>query len=161
VTVSLIWAQARDGVIGNSGEIPWHLPEDMAMFKDLTMGSTVVMGRLTWDSLPERFRPLPGRRNVVVTRQAGWQADGATPASSVRAALEAASGEVWVIGGAQIYAAALPFADRLVVTEIDEAYDGDCFAPPIDDAWRVDEATAWQPSSNGLRYRVTTYEQAS
>jgi dihydrofolate reductase len=161
LTVSLIWAQVRGGVIGNAGAIPWHLPEDLAMFKELTMGSTVVMGRITWDSLPDRFRPLPGRTNVVVTRQDGWNADGATSAPSVAAALESADGEVWVIGGAQIYAAAMPFADRLVVTEIDERYDGDCVAPPIDDAWRVDEANAWQPSSNGLRYRVTTYQRAS
>lgn len=161
MTVSLIWAEARDRVIGANGAIPWHLPEDMAMFKELTMGSTVVMGRLTWDSLPARFRPLPGRANVVVTRQSDWQADGASAATGVEAALEAADGDVWVIGGAQIYQAALPFADKLVVTEIDEAYDGDAFAPEIGDVWQVDQATAWQPSTNGLRYRVTTYERAS
>lgn len=161
MTVSLIWAEARDRVIGFAGAIPWHLPEDMAMFRELTMGGTVVMGRATWDSLPERFRPLPGRRNVVLTRQAGWQAEGATPAPSVDAVLGAASGEVWVIGGGQVYDAAMPFADRLVVTEIDESYEGDTFAPAIDDGWRVDEATAWQQSTNGLRYRVTTYERAS
>ncbi|MBF4571471.1 dihydrofolate reductase [Herbiconiux sp. VKM Ac-1786] len=87
MTVSLIWAEARGGVIGDGGGIPWHVPEDMAHFRELTAGSTVVMGRKTWDSLPERFRPLPGRRNVVVTRQHDWAAQGAERADSVETAL--------------------------------------------------------------------------
>jgi dihydrofolate reductase len=92
VTVSLIWAEARGGVIGDGGGIPWHVPEDMAHFRELTAGSTVVMGRKTWDSLPERFRPLPGRRNVVVTRQHDWAAQGAEPADSVESALALTGG---------------------------------------------------------------------
>src|SRR5690606_18681852 len=100
--VGLIWAESIGGVIGYQGAMPWHLPEDLAHFKDLTMGSPVIMGRKSWDALPERFRPLPGRQNIVVTRQADWQADGADVAHSVSAALElaaaSAADEVWVIG---------------------------------------------------------------
>jgi dihydrofolate reductase len=161
LTVSLIWAQARDRVIGKDGGIPWHLPEDMALFKERTIGSTVVMGRLTWESLPGRFRPLPGRTNLVVSRRSDWRPDGATVMSSVRGALEAADGDVWVIGGAQVYAASLPFADRLVVTEVDLVVDGDTYAPAIDDAWRLAEVSEWLESSAGLRYRVRTYQRAS
>src|ERR1700722_14341999 len=97
--VSLIWAQASNGVIGNAGAIPWRLPEDMAMFRSLTMGSTVLMGRATWDSLPARARPLEGRCNLVLTRQPGWSAPGAFSVASVATAVEQADGELWVIGG--------------------------------------------------------------
>ncbi|HYZ68740.1 MAG TPA: dihydrofolate reductase, partial [Mycobacterium sp.] len=106
MTVGLIWAQSTYGVIGRDGGIPWRLPEDQARFKDLTMGHTVVMGRLTWESLPAKVRPLPGRRNVVVTRQAGYVAEGAHVVPSLKNALTDA--DTWVIGGAQIYALALP-----------------------------------------------------
>jgi dihydrofolate reductase len=163
VTVSLIWAQARDRVIGANGAIPWHLPEDLANFKSLTMGATVVMGRATWDSLPERFRPLPGRRNVVLTHQVGWSAEGAQVAASIDDALEG-SDEIWVIGGATVYAAALPWADRVVLTEIDATYDGDTHAPELDDSWRpvtADPATGWNTSTTGLQYRITTYARAA
>ncbi|MCS5714904.1 dihydrofolate reductase [Herbiconiux sp. CPCC 205716] len=178
MTVSLIWAEARGGVIGDGGGIPWHVPEDMAHFRELTAGSAVVMGRKTWDSLPERFRPLPGRRNVVVTRSEDWTADGAERAGSVEAAVAtgATSGmsdratdggasaepeEVWVIGGGEIYRQALPLADRLEVTEIDLAVDGDTRAPAIDDeVWqRSAETEAWQESRTGIRYRFVTYRR--
>src|SRR5574343_1074700 len=108
----LIFARAANGVIGRDNTLPWHLPEDLAHFKRTTLGCPVVMGRKTWHSLPPRFRPLPGRTNVVVTRQADWQAPGATPATSLAQALQqcAQAPDVWVIGGAQLYALAEPLA---------------------------------------------------
>ncbi|GLK16993.1 dihydrofolate reductase [Herbiconiux flava] len=166
MTVSLIWAEARGGVIGDGGGIPWHVPEDMAHFRELTAGSTVVMGRKTWDSLPERFRPLPGRRNVVVTRQDDWAADGAVRAESVQAAVDTGNGgggaeDVWVIGGGEVYQQAVPLADRLEVTEIDLEVDGDTRAPAIDGAvWqRSAETEAWRTSRTGIRYRFVTYHR--
>ena len=136
--VGLIWAQSRNGVIGKDGVMPWHLPEDLAHFKRTTLSHPVIMGRRTWDSIPPRFRPLPGRRNIVVTRQADWHEKGAQCSSSLREALQQCenSNQVWVIGGAQIYAQALPLADELVVTEIDAAFDGDAHAPAIGPDWR-------------------------
>ena len=160
MTVGLVWAQAANGVIGRDGSLPWHLPEDLARFRDLTMGSTVVMGRTTWESLPETVRPLPGRRNVVLTRNPDWRADGAVCATSLERALAGASGEVWVIGGASVYREALPVAEVAVVTELEDAFDGDATAPVLDDAWRVverDPAEGWLRSSTGLRFRVTCY----
>jgi dihydrofolate reductase len=133
-TVGMVWAQARDGVIGADGGLPWHLPEDLALFRRLTMGSTVVMGRRTWESLPDRFRPLPGRTNVVLTSERGWSEDGARPAASVEQVL-AEHGSFWVIGGGAVYAAFLPYADRLVVTDVDSLVVGDTWAPPLDDGW--------------------------
>lgn len=168
--IALVWAQARDTsgrpVIGAAGGIPWRVAEDFARFRMLTSGHPVVMGRRTWDSLPRR--PLPGRTNVVVTRQAGWAADGdAVVASSLGQALavaaQAPGGDlVWVIGGGEIYGAALTVADRLEVTEIDLVVDGDAFAPEIDPA-RWHEAQHghgdWvTPADPGApRYRFRTY----
>jgi dihydrofolate reductase len=137
VRVALVAAVARGGVIGRDGTIPWRLPEDVAFFKELTTGHAVVMGRKTWESIPGRFRPLPGRRNVVVTRNASWSAEGAERAGSVEEALALVDGaeRVFVIGGAEVYAAALPYADELVLTEIDLDVDGDTFFPE----WNGDE----------------------
>ena len=132
--VTLAAAIARGGVIGDGTSIPWHIPEDLAFFRDLTTGHPVVMGRRTWDSLPERFRPLPGRRNIVVTRNDAWTADGAERARSLNDALRLADGaaEVFVIGGAEIFAAALPVADRLVLTEIALDVEGEVLFPDWD-----------------------------
>ena len=105
--IALIWAQADGGVIGNAGAIPWRLPEDQARFKELTMGSTVLMGRLTWESLPASVRPLPGRRNLVLTSDPEWSAAGAERVVSVEAAAARVEGDLWVIGGAAVYAAAI------------------------------------------------------
>jgi dihydrofolate reductase len=129
--ISLIAAVAHGGVIGNGHAMPWHLPEDLAHFRRVTLGHTVVMGRRTWDSLPPRFRPLPGRRNIVLSRQPGWQAPGAEVAHSLDAALALARGEarLFVIGGGALYAAALPLADELWLTEIDAAFDGSVHFP--------------------------------
>ena len=136
--IGLIWAQARGRVIGKNGVMPWHLPEDLAHFKRVTLNHPVIMGRKTWDSIPPKFRPLPGRTNIVVTRQADWHEKGAQCSSSLREALQQCenSNQVWVIGGAQIYAQALPLADELVVTEIDADFDGDAHAPAIGPDWR-------------------------
>ena len=137
--INLIYARARNRVIGKQGSMPWHLPEDLAHFKRTTLGCPVIMGRKTWDSIPFKFRPLPGRTNVVVTRQSDWRADGAIPANNMLEALsicehmsiilDPSPEQVWVIGGAQIYAEALPLAKRIVVTEIDADFEGDAFAP--------------------------------
>ncbi|WP_425956049.1 dihydrofolate reductase [Xylanimonas sp. McL0601] len=174
--IALIWAQARDAagrpVIGVGNTIPWRVPEDFARFRALTSGHPVVMGRLTWESLPPRFRPLPGRTNVIVTRQPEALADaaGATTvvASSVEEALAAASAalggdEVWVIGGGQVYGAALAVADRLVVTEIDLEVAGDAFAPAVDaQQWALADDGPWQQSAGpeALRYRFRTFVRA-
>jgi dihydrofolate reductase len=161
VSVGLVWAQAHGGVIGAGGGLPWHLPEDLALFRRLTTGSTVVMGRRTWESLPERFRPLPGRTNVVLTSDRGWSVDGATRAGSVAEVL-AAHDPVWVIGGGAVYAAFLPHADRLVVTEVDTVVDGDTWAPAIGTDWqRVSRTPAdgWALSSTGLAYAVNEYRR--
>lgn len=164
----LILARAANGVIGNNNTLPWHLPEDLAHFKRLTMGATVLMGRKTWDSLPPRFRPLPGRRNLVLTRQPGWQAPGAIAVHSIAEALalganpdtDAHPGPVWVIGGAQIYAEALPLATTAVVTEIDADFDGDAFAPQFGPEWRV---AGREPhhSSTGLTFSFVTYQRSA
>jgi dihydrofolate reductase len=158
MSVGLVWAQAANGVIGRQGTLPWHLPEDLKHFRNLTSGTTVVMGRGTWDSLPEKVRPLPGRRNIVLTKNARWAAPGANVAHSLAEALSSADGDVWVIGGASVYAAALEFADHVVVTELQESFDGDVHAPELDDHWRQAELTPeWQLSSSGLHYRIVNY----
>lgn len=153
--IGLIWAQAADRVIGADGGMPWHLPEDLAHFRAVTRGSTVVMGRATWDSIDPRYRPLPDRRNVVLTRDPSWSAPGAETMHTVEEAL-AASPTVWVVGGAQVYAATIDRADVLEVTEIDLVVDGDARAPAIPEGWDADDAE-WLVAGNGLRYRFLTY----
>src|SRR5688572_20827737 len=136
--LGLIYARSRNGVIGKDGIMPWHLPEDLAHFRQVTMGCPVIMGRRTWESLPPRFRPLPGRMNIVVSRQAGWTAEGATMAASLEDAIGMCSGQpqAWVIGGGQIYAQAEPLADTVEVTELDADFEGDTFAPELGAQWR-------------------------
>lgn len=159
--VGLIWAQSTSGVIGRDNGIPWRLPEDQAHFKDVTMGHAVVMGRLTWESLPAKVRPLPGRRNVVVTRQSDYVADGATVVGDLETALEPDE-QTWVIGGAQIYALALPLATVCEVTEVDvdlPRKDDDAVAPVLDEQWTRTDGE-WLTSAAGLRYRFSTYVRA-
>jgi len=161
MSLGLIWAQSTSGVIGRDNGIPWRLPEDQARFKELTMGHSVVMGRLTWESLPARVRPLPGRRNVVVTRQADYVADGATVVDSLDEALTGGREQTWVIGGAQIYALALPRATRCDVTEVDvdlPREDGDAMAPVLDEGWTA-TAGEWLTSASGIRYRFCSYSR--
>jgi dihydrofolate reductase len=158
--VGLVWAQSASGVIGRAGAIPWHLPEDLARFKRITLGHTVVMGRLTWESLPVRVRPLPGRRNVVLTRQPGYPAAGAHVAASLDEAL--GDGDVWVIGGEQVLVQALPLATRCEVTEVDVPIvrdDSDVLAPVLDENWTAEDGD-WQISGTGLRYRFSSYRRA-
>ena len=156
--IHLIFARAANGVIGNHNTLPWHLPEDMAHFKRTTLGCPVIMGRKTWDSLPPKFRPLPGRLNIVVTRQPDWQAPGALRAGSLPAAcaLCPADSDAWVMGGADIYAQALPLATTAVVTEINTAYDGDAFAPQFGPEW-TETAREERVSVNGLSFSFVTY----
>lgn len=159
----MVWAQARGGVIGADGGLPWHLPEDLALFRRLTTGSTVVMGRRTWQSLPERFRPLPGRTNVVLTSDGQWTADGATRAGSIREVLDGYE-SFWVIGGGTVYAAFLPHADRVVLTEVDLRVDGDTWAPPLGGGWSRTSRTpqdGWSSSSAGPRFAVSEYVRES
>jgi dihydrofolate reductase len=158
--INLIYARAANGVIGRNGVMPWHLPEDMAHFKQLTQGAPVVMGRKTWDSLSPRFRPLPGRTNIVITRQFDWQQAGALRASSLPEAIElsAAAAEIWIIGGAEIYAQAEPLASRIEATEIVKDFDGNAYAPALGLHW-VETARADHVSKDGLAFSFVTYQR--
>jgi dihydrofolate reductase len=166
--VNLIYARAANGVIGKDNAMPWHLPEDLAHFRRHTQGCPVIMGRKTWESLPPKFRPLPGRLNLVLTRDEATAADlraqGAMPMRDLSAALAHCAGqvpppaEVWVMGGAQIYALALPLAQRVVVTEIDQTFEGDAFAPVLGQDWR-ETAREAHTSSTGLPFDFVTYER--
>ncbi|EPR77285.1 Dihydrofolate reductase [Leifsonia rubra CMS 76R] len=187
VPVGLIWAQSEGGIIGSEGAMPWHLPEDLAHFTALTLDSPVIMGRKTWESLPKRFRPLPGRRNIVVTRQTEWCDNGAEVVHTIEEAIELAStsttststtststtstlatstlatsdAHVWVIGGAQIYSQALNYAQRLEITEIRESFEGDTRAPVRGDQWMLavrEPVAGWHTSATGLHYRFLRYE---
>ncbi len=153
MALKLIYARARNGVIGVNNQLPWHLPEDLAHFKRTTLGCPVVMGRKTWDSLPAQFKPLPGRQNIVITRQTDWQASGATVVHSIEQAIHlcAPDQDLWVIGGAQIYAQAMPLASEVVVTEIEADFEGDAFAPALDAAWRETQRDS-HVSNKGLTY---------
>ena len=157
--LALIAARARNGVIGLDNRMPWHLPEDLAYFKRVTLGKPVVMGRKTFESIG---RPLPGRLNIVVTRNPGWQAAGVQVAHSLDAALVLAAAavpeEIMLIGGAELYRLALPQADVLYLTEIDAEFAGDAFFPEVDLArWRIDREEAGQRDSDGLRWRFVRY----
>jgi dihydrofolate reductase len=160
--VCMILARARNGVVGKDGTLPWHLPEDLAHFKSLTLGCPVIMGRKTWDSLPPRFRPLPGRVNIVVTRQPDWQSAGARRAGSLEEAIALCEGEsqVWVIGGAQLWAQALPRVDTAEITEIDADFEGDVFAPELDGAWQ-ETARERHLSAKGVGYSFVTYQNTA
>jgi dihydrofolate reductase len=153
--ITLVVAAADNGVIGKGGAIPWRLPEDLKRFKALTLGHTVVMGRKTWDSLPPKNRPLPGRRNIVVTRYVDWQAEGAK-----RATLEEslAVGDVFVIGGAEIYRAALARVDRIELTEVHGDFDGDARFTFDRVPWR-EVAREDRVSADGLAYSFVTLER--
>lgn len=158
--LKLIFARASNGVIGHNNALPWHLPEDLAHFKRTTLGCPVIMGRKTWDSLPAKFRPLPGRLNVVVTRQPDWQATGALVAHSVDQACQLCPPDstAWVIGGAQLYALAEPLATEAVVTEIDQAFDGDALAPALGPQW-FETARLPQTAANGMTFSLVTYQR--
>ncbi len=161
MSLSLIWAQGPDGVIGADGRLPWHLPEDLAHFRTVTAGGSVLMGRLTWESLPPKFRPLPGRRNLVLTRQPDWVDRGAEPVATIADVLDIE--DLWVIGGAQVFDAALPHAERVVRTELKQVFAGDVYAPELDHTWRTVQTIpeqGWSDSRSGLRYRISTLQRA-
>lgn len=163
--LGLIWAQDRRGGIGAGGALPWHLPEDLAWFRRVTGSDPVVMGRATWASLPTRFRPLPGRPNVVLTRDPDFRAPGAMVRGSLDAGLAAVadSERVWVIGGGRLYAEAIDRADDLVVTEVDVDVDADTFAPAITEPWRAvwaDPPAGFHLGASGLPYRFVRYARA-
>jgi len=158
--INLIFARAANGVIGKDNSMPWHLPEDLAHFKRLTHGCPVIMGRKTWDSLPPRFRPLPGRSNIVITRQADWLAAGAVRASCLQDGLQLSGdvAEVWVIGGAEIYRQAEPLAVRAEVTEIAQDFEGDAYAPILGSGW-TETARESHLSATGLSFSFVTYDK--
>lgn len=155
----LIYARARNGVIGKDNQMPWHLPEDLAHFKLVTLGQPVIMGRKTWDSLPARFRPLPGRTNIVITRQASWHAEGALRASSIEEAMRLCGDtpDAWIMGGAEIYRQAEPMARTAVVTEIDADFAGDAFAPELGASWQEIQRES-HVAANGLHFNFVTYQ---
>jgi dihydrofolate reductase len=132
--ITLIYARAANGAIGLQGDLPWRLPADLKRFKALTMGLPMIMGRKTFESLPGL---LPGRRHIVLTRDAAWQAEGAEAAATPDAALAlAGAGPVAVIGGAEVFALLLPRADRVELTQIHADYEGDTFMPPLGPEWQ-------------------------
>lgn len=153
----LIWAEAEGGVIGAAGGMPWHVPEDLAHFKEITLGDPVIMGRRTWESLPERFRPLPGRENIVITRQQDWAAEGVRRAADIDEAVRGLD-RMWFIGGSDIFRQVIGQADRLEVTELDLRVEGDAFAPSRD-GWRLVDEGEWETSRTGIRYRFLGYER--
>jgi dihydrofolate reductase len=158
----LVAALDRRRAIGRDGGLLWHEREDQAHFRRVTMGTPVIMGRKTWDSLPERFRPLPGRRNVVVTRNAAWQASGAERAASLDAALAlvADAPRACVIGGGELYVLALPRADTLELTEIDASIEGaDTFFPSFEPASWHEVARDSRTTFEGTRYAFVTYRK--
>jgi dihydrofolate reductase len=161
----LIAAVARNGVIGRGGALPWHLSADMAHFRDVTRGCPVIMGRRTWDSLSPRYRPLPGRANIVMTRRSGWTAEGAQVAPSLQAALRLAqlrldaSRRVFIIGGAQLYREAIAQADVLELTEVQADVDGDTRFPFWDRAAFDEISRVPQAAEEGLAFDFVTYRR--
>ena len=157
--IFLLAAVAKNGVIGARGKLPWHLPEDLQHFKRLTLHHPIIMGRRTWESFA---KPLPDREHIVVSRKPGFAAPGASVASSLEGAIALCAGEpvVFVIGGAEIYAAALPLADGLVLTELDRDYAGDARFPDWNrNAWRVSQKET-HTAASGVRFDFVRYERA-
>lgn len=180
-SVNLIWAQSRStdgrtGAIGLNGGMPWHLSEDLRHFKELTVSHPVIMGRRTWESFPDRFRPLPNRDNIVISRDPRYRAKGAVTAEDLEDAIDLACEEaipddgmdrkeIWVIGGARVFHDALAFADKAYITQIDAAFDADTFAPDLDalaeaGLWGVVDEGPWLAPADEpaiRRFRYVTY----
>lgn len=164
-----IWAQAGNGVIGHQGTMPWHVPEDLAHFKRVTLGHPVIMGRNTWQSFPQQFRPLPGRTNIVLTSQqemySELRAAGAEPAATLDEALAlasrcAGSEEIWVIGGGDLYAQVIDKVDTAIITRLDLQPAGDTSAPQLPNNFTQalsDPAEGWHTSTTGTRYRFESW----
>lgn len=169
--LGVVWAQTSTGVIGKQGGMPWHLPEDMRHFSRLTTGHPVIMGRKTWESFPDKYRPLPGRTNIVITRQENWggtpAAEGAIAVKSLDDALlesQFAPGHemVWIVGGGDIFAQSMDLADVAVVTTIDTTTEGDTFAPELGYDWTAGASLpsdGWLTAENGTRYRINLWRR--
>ncbi|MGG5170918.1 dihydrofolate reductase [Pseudarthrobacter sp. J1738] len=165
--IGLIWAQASNGVIGNQGGMPWHVPEDLEHFRKMTTGHPVIMGRKTWESFPEKYRPLPDRTNIVITRQSDWSAPGAVVVNSLDQAIiesqfSPGGQKVWIIGGGEIFAQAAEIADIAIVTVIDVEADGDTKAPDLGEDWKfatVIPQEGWLTSRTETRYRFTMWRR--
>lgn len=166
MTVNAIWAQSVSGVIGLRNQLPWSVPEDLAHFKSKTLGSTVVMGRKTWDSLPASFRPLKGRRNLVLTRDESWESEGAVPVHSVAEAVSEAGklehgvdGDLWVIGGSEIYNLFLPYVNQVELTLVFADVAGDAYAPTVPDVFSRVSASERLTSRSGLLYQFVSLQR--
>ncbi len=161
--LTLIAAVARNSAIGKDNRLLWQLPEDMQRFKALTIGHAVLMGRKTWESLPARFRPLPGRHNIVLSRHTIGQFSGATVAHTLDDAIHAAGdGQVFIIGGGDVYAQAMLLADRLELTEVDDAPAGDAFFPAVDRlTWKETGRKSRPATATAPAYAFVTYERAT
>lgn len=165
--IGAIWAQANDGIIGAGGTMPWHVPEDLAHFKRVTAGHPVIMGRNTWASFPEKFRPLPNRSNIVVTSKDHEQlrSEGALAVASVEQAISLAkecpgAEEIWIIGGGKLYAATLDLLDLAVITRLNLSAEGDTRAPELTQDFSrssVDPAQLWHRSKSGIEYRFESW----
>ena len=155
--IACVVAHSKNRVIGRDGDLPWHLPTDMRRFRELTTGHAVVMGRKTYESLPDRFRPLPNRRNLVLSRDPGYVAPGAEVFEDLASALAACKGDCFVIGGGATYEQALAVADRVYATEIDADVDGDTFFPELP-GWREVESSEPE-AENGHTFSFITYER--
>jgi dihydrofolate reductase len=165
--IGIIFAMAKNGVIGNNGQTPWYLPEDLKFFKEMTMGDTVIMGRKTWDSIPDKFKPLVGRDNIILTKQQNFKLtdpkhNGVLVANSIEQAIAKADPEkhIWFIGGSEIYNLAMPLANYISITEIVIEPQGDTFAPNIDlDHWRIVTEQTRQKSTTDLEFQIKLYER--
>ena len=167
--VGMIWAQTSNGVIGRDGGMPWHLPEDLAHFKRTTLNHPVIMGRKTWESFPDKYRPLPGRTNIVVSRRPELRgqlaAAGAVVVETIEDALSEAaaspgSDQIWILGGGEIFNLARQHANAASVTVIDLETDGDTFAPQLGPEWKFEGVTPtedWHTAANGTRYRISLW----
>jgi dihydrofolate reductase len=157
--VSIVVAHASNGVIGRDGGLPWHLPTDLRRFRELTTGHAVVMGRKTFESLPAAFRPLPGRRNVVLSRSRGYEPEGAEVFAGLESALAACGHDCFVIGGELTYRQALPLAERVYVTCVEGEPAGDARFPALSERdWRCVE-TSDPVAENDHRFTFRTYER--
>lgn len=158
--VAIVVAHSSNRVIGRDGALPWHLPTDLRHFRELTSGAAVVMGRKTFESLPPAFRPLPHRRNIVLSNDPTFHAEGAESMSSLATALEACNGDCFVIGGGATYEQALAYTDRVYATEVDAAIEGDTLFPLLaEDEWRCVERSV-SLSENGYTFSFKRYERA-
>lgn len=159
--IGMIWAQGSTGVIGAGGTMPWHLPEDLAHFSGITSGHPVIMGRRTWESLPDLHRPLPGRTNIVISSNQELSTPGAVRVGNLASALIEASlsgsgsNQIWIIGGGSLYREALGLADTIVITRVDIDTEGDTYAPALGAEWTLEEvlpASGPATSRTGTRY---------